>query len=85
MQGTENKHKIYLIFIRFNRFILRNEKMRNNYQLKEKIENSNNRILITYKLKRDKRRQIQNKWKEGLRSGINDLHAMEGPQKASSG
>jgi len=39
---------------------------------------------MTYILWRDQRRQAHGEWTEGPRSEINDLHAVEGPEKASS-
>ena len=39
----------------------------------------------TYTLWKGQRRQPQSEWIEGPRSGFNDLHAVEGPEKTSSG
>jgi len=59
--------------------------MRSNYQLKEKIENNNKMNIDNIQAKEGKRRQAQDKWTEGPRPEINDLHPVEGPEKASSG
>jgi len=38
-----------------------------------------------YTLWTGQRRQAQDEWTEGPRSGFHDLHPVEGPEKASSG
>jgi len=40
---------------------------------------------MTYILWSSQKRQAQGEWTEGPRSEINDLHAVEGPEKAISG